>query len=224
MCRTLLVKSLLQHPDSMAAVVDTTGNFDVMRVYTLLLGQLKRSTDVLEAMKSETGATVEDVAAKILDRVKIMRVFDLVGVREAVGEIRDGLEGKSRVSGQRGEAKEKEEQAVETEAHIPETQGIPKRTCVADSEDEDDEEEEMLFDTTTTAPAPEPHTQPTFGQRQPDPIQPVQRETPLNPQDNHSTAKIKFILIDNLAQVINPLLKKDYIKGHPPLPYPSTPY
>jgi hypothetical protein len=78
------VASLLQHPGSSAAVVDATGGFDVVGVYLGVLAGLKRTAGQ---------AGVEEMAQEILGRVEIMRVFDFVGMREAVGEVRGGLEG-----------------------------------------------------------------------------------------------------------------------------------
>jgi hypothetical protein len=204
--RSLLVTSLLQYPDSMAAVVDTTGNFDVLRLYALILARLRGSPEIVQA---DGGTSVEDLAAKVLDRVKIMRVFDFVGVREAVGEIREELEG--RKASRRQEEKARDEPVVEEEPLVPEEPSLPKRTVVADSEDED-EDEEMLFDTSTPSAAPAPAVQ--------HPPQPETNTTPQEAEPEATPSKTKFILIDNLAQVLNPLLKKDYIQG----PFPSLPF
>ncbi|KAF1935688.1 hypothetical protein EJ02DRAFT_471004, partial [Clathrospora elynae] len=154
-CQTLLVNSLLQYDGSTAAVIDTTGNFDVLKLYTRIVAQLQRSPEILASIRlvssSEFGYKVEDVAAKVLDRVKIMRVFDFVGVTEAVGEIRDELEGQRAVNHEKEEWKE----SVVVEQGWPATPLPPRRTVVADSEDED-EDDEMLFDAeaTITTPAP----------------------------------------------------------------------
>lgn len=199
-------------------MVDTTGNFDVVRLYTLILSHIKKNPEVLSWSRAATGlgleATIEDVAAKILDHVKIMRVFDFVGMREAISEIRDELEGQSQVPDNKGDTKD--QPVVEVNPTIPEPDPEPKRTVVADSEDEDgEEEEEMLFDTTAEPTKQAPAVrEPTINQ-QPEPA-PRSEE-----QDTQAIAEksntVKFILIDNLAQVLNPLLKKDYIHGPSPL-------
>lgn len=211
----MLVNSLLQYEDSAAAVVDTTGNFDVLRLYTLIVAQLSRRPNVIASLHSlfnaEPGATTEDLAAKVLDRVKIMRVFDFVGVGEAVGEIRDGIEGK-KVADLIPGTEEKEEDARKEKAgkdELPIEKVPTKRTYVADSEDEEDDEE-MLFDSEAAiiaAAQPVQDAEPAQAQY-PEPM-----ETPETTHVEAERGQIKFILIDNLAQVFNPLLKKDYIQG-----------
>jgi hypothetical protein len=74
---------------------------------------------------------VETTAGKALERVKIMRVFDFVGVSEAVNELRAGLESPLSQQGS----------LVETPRARPARHEIP------DSEDEDDDDDDdMLLD------------------------------------------------------------------------------
>lgn len=195
-------------------MIDTTGNLDVLRLYTLILSRLQRSPGILTtaraATKSASEASVEDVAAKVLDHVKIMRVFDFVGVREAIGEIRDDLEGKQSSKPPREEARDGS--TTVPKPSTPEPQPAPKRTVVADSEDED-EDEEMLFDTSASPPKQAPAIpQPPADSAHL--TKPTPSATEPNPEEGENPAKLKFILIDNLAQVINPLLKKDYIAAN----------
>jgi hypothetical protein len=192
----LLVDCLLKRSESVVAVVDTTGNFDVVGLYTRILVGLERSPE----KASELGGAVGDegregVAAKVLDRVKIMRVFDLVGVREAVAELRDGLEGRT---SNEEEDDGKEQEVVEPATRQEEKAKAPKRTVVADSEDE-----EMLFDTEIPSPAATP----------PEASRPNQQSTS---RDEQPQPPVKLILIDNLAHVLTPLLKKDSIQGPSP--------
>jgi len=141
------------------------------------------------------GVGIEEVAAIVLDRVKIMRVFDFEGVREAVGEIKTELEREEDDEAQKKNIVD----PVGGEGKGPVKPEKAKRTYVPDSEDEEDyEEDEMLFGTRTTTNtivAPNIGPQPT--------------SKPLEQQ----RGAVKFILIDTLTQVINPLLKKDYIQG-----------
>jgi hypothetical protein len=215
----------------MAAVVDTTGNFDVLGVYTGILGRLRKDGAALAEMRkvaaSKDEDTMEDVAAKVLDRVKIMRVFDFVGVREAIGEIRDDLEGRKVVNRKKDEARPVYANSPKRPTPEPLTpELVPKRTVVADSEDEDDDEE-MLFDTSASAQEtvpsaiqdaqPDQHIQTTTLETNPD----------TKPEREETIKKVTFILIDNLAQVLNPLLKKDYIQSPSPIPpllCPSSSY
>lgn len=203
----------------MAAVVDTTGNFDVVKLYTDILERMRKVPELIEELQAVTdskeGDTTEDVAAKVLDQVKIMRVFDFVGVREAIGEIRDDLEGKRSANRKRQTAEGKPEavkRLLTPKRPTPEPltpEPLPKRTVVADSEDEDDEEE-MLFDTVELVEEVLPV--PPIPSLQPEADTAEAREV-QEFQDEETSSKVRFILIDNLAQALNPLLKKDYIQG-----------
>ncbi|UPX12811.1 uncharacterized protein EKO05_0003347 [Ascochyta rabiei] len=229
--QTLLVDCLFRSGDSGVAVVDTTGDFDVVGLYARILRRVDEQCFVFESGGGDGEVDVqkrkEGRAAELLDRVRILRVFDFVGVREAIGELSGELEGRrggggggsggGEESGDGSVVAEEENKKVVVdgeEAHAP----PPRRTEVADSEDEegDDEletqDEEMLFDieeqTTeeTSAPAPvslhsTPHTTSQRNTWQP------------NIAEKPSPPKLNLILIDNLAHVLLPLLKKDSIQG-----------
>ena len=162
-----------------------------------------------EVIGAEDVATVEDVAAKVLDGVKIMRVFDFVGVKEAVGEVRSELEGSEvrQVEEEDATAKEQEPKAPIPSLLTPEPlpkDPLPKRTVVADSEDED---EEMLFDTSEPAPAV---------QLVPPSIPPPP-QSPSNPFKTPSNSTFKFLLIDSLSQTLTSLLKPSLVQPIPAL-------
>lgn len=76
-----------------------------------------------------TTEELNGMAARVLDRVKIMRVFDFVGMSEAIGELHDSV--------QRAEGHEK--MAAE-----PTQQ--KQRRVVADSQAEEGDEDVMLLD------------------------------------------------------------------------------
>lgn len=201
----LLTTSLLSSPSSLAAIIDTTGNLDVLRIYSLLITRLRQNSHLLQIQQDAVGSVdlaVDDLAKKILERVKIMRVFDLEGVAEAVEEIGEGLEAK----GEDEEMKNGEQGGVIEKKSL----AVPKRkTVIADSEDEDEDDEEMLFDN------PEPNTTPIPPLEVPK--NPERSKTPERGEEGVDEGKVSFILIDNLAHVLNPLLKKDYVHGKPDL-------
>lgn len=145
---------------------------------------------------------MEDLAAKILDRVKIMRVFDVVGVMEAIGEVKDELEGRTRKS----EIKEEEVKQKD----VVEVPKKAQRTVIADSEDEEDDDE-MLFDIAEGASIKPTASAPPLSPSHPSDAKPE----PLEEGDAGKGPRVSFILIDNLAHVLSPLLKKDYVQGTP---------
>ncbi|XPT04199.1 hypothetical protein M3J09_013280 [Ascochyta lentis] len=195
LAHSLLLDTLTQHPASIAAVIDTTGNFDVVGLYARILKRGRAAADASasasasakEHRSTDEKQDQESNAVKTLDRVRIMRVFNLEGMGEAVAEVRGGMS----VAGVR------EESPV-----------LRRRTEVADSEEEEeDEDEEMLFDvpgsTEREAPSASAHLRSRTGSsgqrtgnRQPPPL------------------KVKFLLVDNLAQVLVPLLKKDSVEAN----------
>ncbi|PVH94656.1 hypothetical protein DM02DRAFT_633532 [Periconia macrospinosa] len=222
-CLTLLANSLLLNPTTSAAVIDTTGNFNILRLYTQIVHRLQSDPTLLAVFPARTddgdgNATVEDLAAKVLERVNIMRVFDLVGVMEAVGEIREGLEGvKTRttavppVEHERDKDKAPDEVTEKLDPVVPPPR--PRKTVIADSEDED---EDMLFEEEENSPVEnefvDMNSSTPATSAQPTETEPAQSSDAPHRQDTQTNeGKISFILIDNLAHVINPLLKKDYI-------------
>lgn len=177
-------------------------------------------------MSAEEGK--EKLAAKFLDRVKIMRVFDLVGVVEAVGEIRDGLEGKSKAE-TKGKVMEEQkfENAVEVQEDNQKEKEKMKKTVIADSEGEEDEDEEMLFEFAEsthvdTEPQPEPEPEPTGNRHRPVDSKPVAKfesatkpETQTKPHESGAAEpRVSFILLSTLSHILSPLLKKDFVHGN----------
>ena len=218
LARTLLVDCLVGHEQSAVAVMDTTGNFDVVGLYTLILKRLEEADGTKFEGSGADGNVrgTEERAARCLDRVRIMRVFDFVGIREAVSELRDGLEGRTVRAGDHGPRQD--EHAGEEPVRVEEVEAVKnpspprKRTEVADSEDED---EEMLFDTeattTATGTTPEPPKEPepvSISASTPPPFITTLQQEPASQQ---CQPKVKLILLSNFAHVLTPLLKKDSV-------------
>ncbi|KAI9891380.1 MAG: hypothetical protein M1814_002893 [Vezdaea aestivalis] len=74
---------LLAQPTSYVALVDTTGLFSPRWLFDTVCERLRSRP----SPPSDTELDQEAISA--LDRVKVMRVFDLVGVVEALAEVRD---------------------------------------------------------------------------------------------------------------------------------------
>lgn len=191
----------------MAALIDTTGNVDVLRIYNYILSRLRTNANLEQIQRSahqREDIDVEELAAKVLDRVKIMRVFDLVGVMEAIGEIRADLEKEM----SKPTVKEKSEKNEGVGKATKEQATKERKTVIADSEDEDDDE--MLFDAPETT---DPDAKPSSPVLLPAPLQAPEPKPPETGESIPSDSKVSFILIDNLAHVLSPLLKKDYNQG-----------
>lgn len=159
LCEAIVVAHLLGAPDAVATIVNTGSSFDVRKVHRLTL---ERVRDHEDASKS---------ALQVLDRLKIMKVFDFEGLKDALSELRQSASHQSATSGK-----------SHHETRAP-------RGTVSDSEDED----EMLDGWQPTQPEP---------------------ATPIKPQPApaHITAS-GLLLINNLPQVISPLIKSNYAQG-----------
>ena len=159
------------------------------------------------AIDVEEDADEETAAAKMLDRVKIMRVFDFVGVIEAIGEIRDELE--------RPQAAPAESSPMPSSPPpMPREPGMRRTVSkIGDSEDED--EEDMLFDSAAEAPEPplSPHVEPVTETVSEAPPERISSE-----ESGPSTGKTGMIIIGNITHVLSPLMKTDYVQGPPRFP------
>lgn len=76
-------------------IIDATNDFDVVQLHTVLRANVDRlRTEAVTGPGTESSPVIrsmsDDDLIKLLDRVKVMRVFDLTGVVEAVSEIRMG--------------------------------------------------------------------------------------------------------------------------------------
>ncbi|KAL9610679.1 MAG: hypothetical protein Q9167_004627 [Letrouitia subvulpina] len=81
------------------AFVDTTGSLDLLRLRNVIASQMRkryRETDFLQSeymyrkkdvSSSATDELVKNQIDSVLDRIKLMRVFDFTGLVEAVSEI-----------------------------------------------------------------------------------------------------------------------------------------
>ncbi|KAM0709826.1 hypothetical protein Q7P35_003867 [Cladosporium inversicolor] len=115
---SLIATHLLSSSQCEATIVDTTNSFDVRRLH-------KRLVSGLHERRSGDDAKTEAVQG--LERVRIMKAFDFVGMTECVAELRESLE----TRGQKESQQEPESSSREPRAPAP-------RGTVGDSEDEDD--------------------------------------------------------------------------------------
>jgi hypothetical protein len=125
---SLIATHLLQSEHSVATIVDTTNSFDVRRLHKRLVAGLR---------KKQNDDDAKTLAVQVLERVRIMKAFDFVGMTECVAEVGESLE-------TRRSAVPSQDTGLEP---VPKKAPAPRGT-VGDSEDED----EMLDDTEPTSP------------------------------------------------------------------------
>ena len=88
------------------ALIDTTGGFSAIRLRDVLIFRLRarwqRQRDFQDGQRREEKEEFKQEATEMLGRVRVMRVFDLIGILEALGEIGEkAVEGKGRRQGKR---------------------------------------------------------------------------------------------------------------------------
>ena len=142
-----IASHLLSHPRGEIACIDTTGSFSPWRLREVLVFRLEAQSQrdsyqqsgfVYEKVKSNAHATRKELigqATSMLDRVKVMRVFDFIGVLEAVEEI-----------GVMREANAHRDDVAE------ETAVSRRREEVGDSEAETEDEEDRSCQPTVSGP------------------------------------------------------------------------
>ncbi|KAF2721179.1 hypothetical protein K431DRAFT_346485 [Polychaeton citri CBS 116435] len=114
--RDLVLAFLAHHitssPAATATIIDTAFSLDVRALYEKIV-EVLRSADTLSV-------EVETKAMEVLDRVRITKVFDFIGLTEAFGELRSELEASESLPGDLAAAQ------------------TPPRGTIADSQDDEE--------------------------------------------------------------------------------------
>lgn len=84
---------VIRQPDTSVAIIDTTGSFPLPAVRDVILEKISQTLTRDVGMPSEA---LQQNLAQCLARIEIMRCFDFVGLLEAIGEIRDKCEIRSK--------------------------------------------------------------------------------------------------------------------------------
>ncbi|KAI9758366.1 MAG: hypothetical protein M4579_003105 [Chaenotheca gracillima] len=152
-----IVTHLLTHKESHAAIIDTTNSFSPVRLRDVVVARLRRRAAWERAGIQPQKRDSEDEeqeweaeAMALLDRVSVMKAFDLVGVKEAVDELRDSMEGAQGAGGR----------DQSNSPGVQEGDFAEEKTMeVADSEEED----EMELDHSPSQKSQELHRSPEKG-------------------------------------------------------------
>jgi hypothetical protein len=171
---SLIANHLLLTSQCEATILDTTNSFDVRRLHKRLVCGLQQQTN---------GDDAKAEAVQVLERVRIMKAFDFVGMTECVAELRESLEAREQ---------KKPQQAPESSSR--ESKAPAPRGTVGDSEDEDD----MLDDVELTAP------------EQPPPLSPKPTGPEERPPESH---RQHLLVIDNITYVASPIIKNSHVQG-----------
>ena len=137
---SVIATHLLLSSKCEATIVDTTNSFDVRRLHKRLVSGLRERSD---------GDDAKTEAMQVLERVRIMKAFDFVGMAECVAEFRDSLE----IRDETGPSQEPGSTPEEVKVPAP-------RGTVGDSEDEDDMLDDIERVSLEPPPLPPPITKP----------------------------------------------------------------
>ena len=215
----LMTSHLLLYPHASIAFIDTTGTFSPIRLRDIIVRRLAALSPSSSNRPTyrERGYVYEKVdggerhdeaegvealrakAAVMLDRIKVMRVFDFAGVVEAVGEVGEMCEGYEKAREEASRVDRRSQPAGASEGD-----GKARREEVGDSEDDDHDNNHNKINELDTCVAKPEHT--------PD----LARGTSIDDTD-----KIRMLVIDNIATVVSPMMARNQTEGTPPLPFLS---
>ncbi|KAL1297134.1 hypothetical protein AAFC00_004711 [Neodothiora populina] len=192
---------------SSATVIDSQGHFSVRRLYEdiktgLIHDKKNASTSSSKTGNAKADADTEAEAARILERVDIMTVFDIEGMLEGVAEM------KQRFNDDEAAA------AAATVEKAHEQEAEPIKSTIADSQDEGldgmlvfVEPEAGVLDAAAAAAAVVESL-------------PLDPETKSGDEKENENSKIegsgqprRLLTIDNFAHLITPVIKNNYVQG-----------
>ncbi|GAB7345030.1 hypothetical protein MBLNU457_3447t1 [Dothideomycetes sp. NU457] len=170
----ILTSHLLSTPTASATIIDTQG-LDIVSLFQAIKSRLASQPH------SNPNLTPRDLdleATQLLDRVRIMRVFDFEGMLEGIAELRTELESTS---------KEIEDDATDQATHDDATAMNKPRSAVPDSQAHSDSDDELLLST--------PHTSPTKNTA----------GTKPQPSSDTQTPPAHLLLLSSLSTIFVPL-------------------
>lgn len=155
--QSLLTSHLLSSNTANATIIDCTLTFDVRKLHQILQASLPSSSSTSTSTSQKNAEKDGPAALEILNRLKIMKIFDYIGLMEAVAEVQDFLE---------------------REPPPPPPPPLPKGT-ISDSEDE--HEEDLLDDNDEGHSTLPPAAAAATTSKSPLPTLPPESNDPLHP-------------------------------------------
>ncbi|KAL1613570.1 hypothetical protein SLS54_010475 [Diplodia seriata] len=205
-----LTTHLLSQPANQAVVIDTTGTFDVLRLYNAILSTIRH--DPSHGRINTAVEEQEAAAEKTLGKLKIMRVFDFLGMIEAISEVREILE--IQQHGQKGQKNNQSHRPTGVEDQVPANEqesgrGLQRvRSTIPDSDDEmeEDEDEDVMLLEKEVKPPEDERTE-----RRAEQVQ----EEDNKMEEEVEEGRVGMIVVDNITHAVSPMVKTNYAQGMP---------
>lgn len=185
------------------------GTFDVRKLHEGLIQRIEGTAS--NNSHAPPGQHLEqapesaaDKAKKMLDRVRMMRVFDLDGMLEGLAELKEDLEQRA--------------SAATLPLPLPDGQeeSVPRiKSTIADSQDEGEEMlDDMLDGGVSVGPAgdgvdTEVDNEELLDDRLPD----ITTSDGAQDTGNVDSEQVHMLIVDNLTQIISPMMKNNYLQG-----------
>ncbi|KAI9806345.1 MAG: hypothetical protein M1825_006460 [Sarcosagium campestre] len=179
-----IATALLARPDAQAAIIDTTGSFSAASLRDVVAVRLNDNSDKKNLVEDDVADDARIFG--VLDRVKVMRVWDFYGMTDAVGELRGMLD-----AGMVGGARDHHDLNVKDDVRAARggkyENGQSEMIEVADSDGDEDEDDEMAAGETDTKGG--------------DTTRVVASE------------RICIVVVDTITSTISPLLSSNMVQG-----------
>ncbi|KAL0256854.1 hypothetical protein SLS55_007663 [Diplodia seriata] len=154
----------------------------------------------------------EAAAEKTLGKLKIMRVFDFLGMIEAISEVREILE--IQQHGQKGQKNNQSHRPTGVEDQVPANEqesgrGLQRvRSTIPDSDDEmeEDEDEDVMLLEKEVKPPEDERTE-----RRAEQVQ----EEDNKMEEEVEEGRVGMIVVDNITHAVSPMVKTNYAQGMP---------
>lgn len=185
------------------------GTFDVRRLHAGLTQRIEgtasnKSHAPQGQYLEQASESAADQAKKMLDRVKMMRVFDVDGMLEGIAEMKEDLEQRASAATLPLPLPDGQEESV-----------LRIKSTIADSQDEGEEMlDDMLDSGVSAGPAgdgvdTELDNEELLDNRLPD----ITAIDGAHDTGNEVDEQVHMLIVDNLTQIISPMMKNNYLQG-----------
>lgn len=185
----ILAAHLLRAPDSTAMVIEWT----LSSASSLDVRRLQRILQVSESSRGDGGGGASERIMEVLGRLNISKVFDAVGLDEALVELGGTLDAAREQQGMQRRQQQQQQQSVRLKGSntvAAAAQEGNKTAIIGDSEEDDDEDDL---------------------EEEENPEKDKAKEAPISTASKSPPATL--LLINSISQILTPIIRNNYIQG-----------